>query len=333
MFWNDLGVGSLINLQQTSVNKRNDSLIQEQSLRSLRQALGEMLASRGWSGEEEYETEHEEGVQLIYSIDSLAFPEDNFEALRVMQQDYADRRNFLLEGMRHTLARLKDDYFDECHYATHDRDDGFQEMDFADNGAPIVVPGYETPEQKVLRRRYEQKRREELIAQHDQVRDEFLSQARAKTIAFLRITRERLDVPEVCDELYKLLLNSRREAAAILAEQEKQLWLAELPDSEAMCAQACAQLAMIHDLDRQQAEAEQASPDMQTICDFERELAQYICQCRYQLQAQRADANNFLDPKRALAASLAAVSDFSEMLPAHLCGGVRDLGIETADLL
>lgn len=329
MFWQSLGVGSLINLVGTNNQKRDVSLIQQQSLVSLRDELNKLLAS----GQSEIEADFEEDgsleakAQLVEALNQFTSPEESNEVVAQMQSDYYTEKHRLSSALSARLADLKADFYDKYCLKNRQLPDGAVELILDENGQPQLVDGYETPELKILRTKWETEQRRQLIEKQDQERDEFVAQWKIKLLEFLQDNKRRFIVERVYNELFDMLMEMRSAAVEIVLRQDRERWLLEVPPEEDIRAVAEEGLNELEELCHQEAAWERESSDMQEILSFERELAAYICQCRYELRRKHYDDSDFLDLRSGLQARQEEYTDFTEALPAHVVSCLEDLGL------
>ncbi|MGM9998952.1 MAG: hypothetical protein ACI38Q_06125 [Candidatus Bruticola sp.] len=334
MFWQSLGVGSLINLVSGNNQRRDVSLIQQQSLVSLRDELNKLLSS----GQNEVDADFEEAgsleakMQLAEALNSFTAPEYSNEAVAQMQSSYYESRRLLSQNLSFRLADLKADFYDEHCFRSRELPNGTAELVLDCNGQPELIDGYETPELKILRTKWEDKQRRLLIERQDAERDEFVAAWKDKLLDFLRENKRRLIVDRIYLELAAMITEMRSQAVEIVLKQDRERWLLELPEIDEIRAVAEEGLNELEELCRQEAANEAESQDIQEIINFEREMASYIYQCRHELRRKRYDDNDFLDLRGGLQARLDEYIDFTEALPAHMINCLEDLGI-TNDIL
>ncbi|MGM9992776.1 MAG: hypothetical protein ACI376_08050 [Candidatus Bruticola sp.] len=334
MFWQSLGVGSLINLASSKNQRRDISLIQQQSLVSLRDELNKLLSS----GQNEIDADFEEDgsweakTQLAEALNSFVAPEYSHEAVMQMQSDYYENRRRMSQDLSFRLADLKANFYDEHCFKSHELPNGTVELVFDSNGQPELIDGYETPELKILRTKWENQQRLLLIEKQDEERDKFVSVWKEKLLDFLRENKRRLVVDRIYTELADMVKEMRSQAVEIVLRQDRERWFLELPETYEIKAIAEEGLNELEEFCRQEAAAEAASDDVQEIINFEREMASYIYQCRHELRRKRYDDNDFLDLRGGLQARRDEYIDFTEALPAHMVSCLEDLGI-TNDLL
>lgn len=331
MFWKSLGIGSLINLATDVKRRRDVCLIQQQNLISLRDALNQLLASRGYTGNDfEDDSEKEE---LIEALDQFYVPEESNEAVTQMQTDFYSRRREFRNDLSRRLGILKDLFYSIHCLKSRVLPNGASELVLNEEGKPELIEGCESPELKILREKWEKGLRQELIDKHDAVRDQFVSKLRQELLSFLRFNRTKLDQPDVCQVLTEKIVDAKREGAKLVQEQEAELWMLEVPDDPEMIAIAKEGLEKIAKMNEEELHLEEESEDMQIILNFERELASYIFRCSQELRLKRYDSSDFLDPREGLRAREEEVIDFTNALPAHLVNCLTDLEISNEDLM
>lgn len=329
MFWQSLGVGSLVNLAGDNNQKRDVSLIQQQSLVSLRDELNKLLSS----GQSEVDADFEEDgsmeakAQLAEALNQFTSPEESNEVVAQMQSDYYARKQQLSDDLSARLADLKADFYDKYCFKNRELPSGAAELVLDENGQPELVEGYETPELKILRGKWEAEQRRQLIEKQDQERDKFIVQWKAKLLEFLQENKRRFIVDRVYNELFDMLMEMRSAAVDIVLRQDRERWLLEVPEEDEIRAVAEEGLNELEDLCRQEAAWECESPDMKEILNFERELASYIYQCRHELRRKHYDDSDFLDLRSGLQARQDEYIDFTEALPAHIVSCLDDLGL------
>lgn len=334
MFWQSLGVGSLINFVGDNNQKRDVSLIQQQSLVSLRDELNKLLASSQNDIDADFEEEGslEAKAQLAEALNQFTSPEESNEVVAQMQSDYYAEKKRLSANLSARLADLKADFYDKYCLKNRELPDGAVELVLDENGQPELVEGYETPELKILRTKLEAEQRRRLIEKQDLERDEFLAQWKAKLLEFLQDNKRRFVVDRVYNELFNMLMEMRSNAVDIVLRQGRERWLSEIPPEEEIKAVAEAGLDELEELSRQEATLERESSDMQEILNFERELAAYIYQCRHELRRKHYDDSDFLDLRSGLQARQEEYIDFTEALPAHIVSCLDDLGLGNDNL-
>lgn len=334
MFWQSLGVGSLINLVGDNNQKRDVSLIQQQSLVSLRDELNKLLASSQNNVDADFEEDGslEAKAQLAEALNQFTSPEESNEIVSQMQGDYYAEKQRLIANLSARLADLKADFYDKYCLKNRELPGGAVELILDENGQPELVEGYETPELKILRGKWEAEQRRHLIEKQDLERDEFLTQWKAKLLEFLQDNKRRFIVDRVYNELFEMLMEMRSAAVEIVLRQDRERWLLEIPPEDEIKDVAEAGLNELEELCHQEATLERESPDMQEILNFERELATYIYQCRHALRRKRYDDSDFLDLRGGLQARQEEYIDFTEALPAHIISCLDDLGLSNDNL-
>lgn len=165
MFWQSLGVGSLINLVGDNNQKRDVSLIQQQSLVSLRDELNKLLASSQNDVDADFEEDGslEAKAQLAEALNQFTSPEESNEIVSQMQGDYYAEKQRLIANLSARLADLKADFYDKYCLKNRELPGGAVELILDENGQPELVEGYETPELKILRGKWEAEQRRHLI--------------------------------------------------------------------------------------------------------------------------------------------------------------------------
>lgn len=334
MFWQSLGVGSLINLVGDNNQKRDVSLIQQQSLVSLRDELNKLLASSQNNVDADFEEDGslEAKAQLAEALNQFTSPEESNEIVSQMQGDYYAEKQRLIANLSARLADLKADFYDKYCLKNRELPGGAVELILDENGQPELVEGYETPELKILRGKWEAEQRRHLIEKQDLERDEFLTQWKAKLLEFLQDNKRRFIVDRVYNELFEMLMEMRSAAVEIVLRQDRERWLLEIPPEDEIKDVAEAGLNELEELCHQEATLERESPDMQEILNFERELATYIYRCRHELRRKRYDDSDFLDLRGGLQARQEEYIDFTEALPAHIISCLDDLGLSNDNL-
>ena len=334
MFWQSLGVGSLINLVGDNNQKRDVSLIQQQSLVSLRDELNKLLASSQNDIDADFEEDGslEAKAQLAEALNQFTSPEESNEAVAQMQSNYYAEKQRLSSNLSARLADLKADFYDQYCLKNRELPSGAVELVLDENDQPELVEGYETPELKILRGKWEAEQRRRLIEKQDLERDEFLAQWKSKLLEFLQDNKRRFIVDRVYNELFEMLMEMRSAAVEIVLSQDRERWMLEIPHEEEIQAVAEAGLNELEELCRQEAALERESPDMQEILNFERELAAYIYQCRHELRRKHYDDSDFLDLRGGLQARQEEYIDFTEALPAHIVSCLDDLGLDNDSL-
>ena len=334
MFWQSLGVGSLINLVGDNNQKRDVSLIQQQSLVSLRDELNKLLASSQNNVDADFEEDGslEAKAQLAEALNQFTSPEESNEIVSQMQGDYYAEKQRRIANLSARLADLKADFYDKYCLKNRELPGGAVELILDENGQPELVEGYETPELKILRGKWEAEQRRHLIEKQDLERDEFLTQWKAKLLEFLQDNKRRFIVDRVYNELFEMLMEMRSAAVEIVLRQDRERWLLEIPPEDEIKDVAEAGLNELEELCHQEATLERESPDMQEILNFERELATYIYQCRHALRRKRYDDSDFLDLRGGLQARQEEYIDFTEALPAHIISCLDDLGLSNDNL-
>ena len=333
MFWHSLGVGSLINLVHSSNSRRDVSLIQQESLVSLLDALHRMLASRVYSQDVMYddETSEESKKQLAEVLDQFTYPEESAEALMAMQSAFYERYRAAKEDLSRRLAGMKAEFYDMHCLAYRILPSGLSELVLDENGMARIIDEPETPELKILRTKWEKGRSQELLGKQDQLRDQFTEELRMKLIGMLHTMKDHMSAPEVCDSLTEVITEARHYGADVAEKQENARWMLEVPSVPELKAAAEEGLNELSAMRRQELEDEEASPAYQEMLQFERELASYLHQCRYELRVKRYDASDFLDLRSGLKARDEEYIDYTEALPAHLVNCLEDLGISSSD--
>lgn len=334
MFWQSLGVGSLINLAASNNQRRQLSAIQQRSLISLREALNELLANRlqGIEGNYEDESSLESKLQLAQQLENFVFPEERQAELKAMQDEYQAHRQELRRQLSERLAQRKDEFYAHHSLAARPSERGGLEPILNEEGQPQIVDSGETPELKVLRLKWEGERCRALVQEQDAKRDIFTSELRQRLLAFLKEHKERLWEAEIYALLLGMICNARLQALEIAGLQEAQLWLAELPPDAELQEEAKEGLAQLRQLDLEQSEVEGKSEAMLELLGFERELALYIFQCREELRQKDRDFQDILDLRASLKARGEEFIDFTEALPVHIVSCLDDLKISGHDL-
>ena len=335
MFWQNLGVGSLINLACNLAGRRDTSLIQQQHLVSLREALNDFLYSAQKKAEFETEEDGEDleaKLELAEAVNNFTFPDESNETVREMQMEFHKAREQMVKELSYQLADLKADFYAEHCLNSRVLPSGISELILDEEGIPECVGGCETPELKILRGKWEAEQRRRLVEKQDEVRDQFTEKLRDEVLNFLRPNRFKLMVEKVYNGLFELLMEARRQALDIVLEQEKERWMLEVPEDEEIRAVALEGLEKLAEFTRQEAQEEADSPAMAEVLNFERELSSYIYKCRWELRRREHENIDFLDPRASMEARKTEYVDFTEALPAHMVSCLSDLGISGEDL-
>lgn len=334
MFWQSLGVGSLINLVGENSQKRDVCLIQQQSLVSLRDQLNLLLASAQSDIEADFEEDGswEAKAQLAEALNQFTSPEESNEAVAQMQSAYYKQKRELSATLSAHLADLKAVFYDKYCLKSRELPSGVAELIFDEAGQPQLIEGYETPELKILRGKWEAELRRQLIDKQDQERDQFIAQWKGQLLEFLRENKRRFVVERVYNELFEMLMEMRSAAVEIVLRQDRERWLLEVPADKEIQAEAEKGLDQLEELCHREAALERESPHMQEILNFERELAAYIYQCHHELRRKYYDDSDFLDLRGGLQARQDEYIDFTEALPAHIVSCLDDLGLNNDSL-
>lgn len=319
--WAVMGVGLLINTIQglTQGNQMRNQIQQMQRQTDAMKGNLDLL--------QRDEPELKSPITFDFKVPD--YPEKSFNNLQQMQtQHYGERQN-LQQNLQNELGQMKQEFFEENHYATKFGNDGKPEVALDQQGRPQVEKGPENPQQRLAREGFETAKRNELATKHADQRESFTKNETTNVKQFLAQNQGALHDPILQGELQRMVVDSKKKALKLQQDQEDERWKIDLPPTGEILAKADSGLSQLRDMEQRHAQAEEGSEDLQALLDYDRDMAQAMAAEREAARSQKQQDNFLMDPRQMMAAANAQPKNenFSEVLPAYLTNALFDMGI------
>lgn len=325
MFWAVLGVGMLINtIGGGGGPSRSDMMrMHEQSMKSLKNTLNDTSSTVMGRRDAQMQS------RFSFDFEPPPFPQRNYESLQQMQQGHLQQRQAFTDGMKQSIAQMKEQFFADNHYETQQGPNGKPQVLTDEKGQPVVAKGPESPEGKVAREEFDAGRRQQLVEKQDTQKDTFLNKEKQDTQQYLADNSSNLQNPQVQAELTRMVLSTQKRAFGLQQQHEDERWKVDLPPSEEIAAAVEGDLAKLRQMEQDQARQEEQSPDMLALMQHEQDVAVLLGEQKQLAQQQKSQDNFLMDPRR-MVATRPASQDLGEVLPSYLSSALYNMGIYSA---
>ena len=264
--------------------------------------------------------------RFSFDFEPPPFPQQNFENLQQLQQDHGQQRQAFTDSMKQQVAQMKDQFFAENHYETQPGPDGKPQVLTGEDGQPTVAQGAENPEQKVAREEFDAGRRQQLGEKQDVQKETFLNREKQDIQKYLAQNQDNLTNPQVQAELTRMVVGTQKKAFGLQQQHEDERWKVDLPPSEEIAQAVDGDLALLRQMEQEQARKEEESPDMRALIQHEQDVAVLLSEQKEVAHEQKAEENWLIDPRRAMAATKPA-PDLGEVLPSYLADSLYSMWI------
>ncbi len=322
MMWAVMGIGMLINTIQANKMKGQFN----QTFQANQQQMQRMEQNLK-SGEAFRQGFMQSGPKLNMGFDR---PTQAYQGLENLQNQNFQERQQVEGKMRQDFGKMKDDFFKKNHYETEFGNKGKGQVVTNEEGKPKVKAGPESPPQKTVRQHFESSKRLELANKHSAQADQFLKQETVKVKEFLAEHATHLTDPIVQGELSKLVVQGKKKSLKMQQEQDDERWRSDMPPTNEIQEAVEFGLRDLRDMENRHMESEENSPDHQAILDFEQEFAAAMSEEKSRIEAQKADEQFLMDPRKMMqmaSASETPKQRFDQVLPGYLVENLFQMGI------
>ena len=267
--------------------------------------------------------------RFSFDFEPPPFPQQNFENLQQLQQDHGQQRQAFTDSMKQQVAQMKEQFFAENHYETQPGPDGKPQVLTGEEGQPVVAQGAENPEQKVAREEFDTGRRQQLGEKQDVQKETFLNREKQDIQKYLAQNQDNLTNPQVQAELTRMVVGTQKKAFGLQQQHEDERWKVDLPPSEEIAQAVDGDLALLRQMEQDQARKEEESPDMRALMQHEQDVAALLSEQKEVAHVQKEEENWLMDPRRAMVAAKPP-QDLGEVLPSYLATSLYNMGIYSA---
>lgn len=266
-----------------------------------------------------------------WDFDPPPYPESAHQNLQRMQEEHQQQRNQLGANLKQQVDDMKQEFFANNHYEIKPGPDGKPEVALNEQGQPNVQKGPEQPEHREARESFEGNKRNALAQRQSTEKDQFLTDQRQNVQNFLQANAAALDNPAVQAQLQQLIVTTQKKAFQLQQNHEDERWKDDLPPDSEIAATVEGGLAQMRNLEQQQAQTEENSPDMKDMMDHEQSLAAMLTEQKELARSQKEDTSFLQDPRKMMASSNQVNPDFSQVLPSYLTNALYNMEIYEID--
>ena len=128
-------------------------------------------------------------------------------------------------------------------------------------------------------------------------------------------------------QLQQLIVTTQKKAFQLQQNHEDERWKDDLPPDQDIAATVDGGLAQMRNLEQQQAQTEENSPDMKDMMEHEQQVAAMLTEQKELARSQKEDDSFLQDPRKMMASSGQFNSDFSQVLPGYLTNSLYNMEI------